>query len=198
MSVTLTNQDDQDQHQPATYPWTSLKGDSEGEKVENWFERAIWHNRCICSHCFARLRTHSELERDDWGNIVEETEYDEAAIEAFDVEAKGVIGTRTVRNDDEQVVDVVPITTHSARYLAFERTACGECGAVGGLAQSGKLSKAEAVDRVPALIERLQELDHGVDVDEVYDAVRSLKSDPERQDDKRIFATAAALGVKCG
>lgn len=181
------------------HPWTSLEGETEGEKVERWFENVIWTKREICSNCFARLRTTSEIVVDDWDNAVEVTTYADAAEKGQDVVSKGRIGVVTIRHDDGQVQGTAHLDDHSATYHSYERTTCGECGSVGGLATSDALSKAEAVDRVPSLISRLQEAGHDVDVDRVYRATRYLKSLPDRSDnDKRIFATAAALGVKHG
>lgn len=181
------------------HPWTSLDGDTEGEKVETWFENVVWTKREICSNCFARLRTTSEIVVDDWDNAVEVTTHAEAAEQGQDVVSKGRIGVVTVRHDDGQVEGTTHLDEHSAKYHSYERTACGECGSVGGLATSDALPKREAVDRVPALISRLEELGHAVDTGRVYRTVRHLKSIPERSDnDKRIFAAAAALGVKHG
>jgi hypothetical protein len=167
-----------DRSERQQYPWTGLAGESEGAKVETWFEQTIWMSPEICSHCFARLRTRSTVEKDDWGNVVEETVYAEAAVEGWDLEDP-------------------PGSAQSIHPLARERTTCGECGSVGGLASSDALPKAEAVDRVPELVARLEELGHVVDTDRVYRTVRRLKSDQDRSDDdKRVFATAAAMGIK--
>lgn len=170
----------QTQDQSDSYPWTGLSGDTRGDRVEEWFERAIWHNSEICSHCFARLRTHSELERNDWGHVVEETEYHDAAVQGYDLE-----------DPPADVPSVIPI--------ARQRTTCGECGSVGGRAMSDAMSEGEAVDRVPALVERLRELGHAVEIECVYSAVRQLKSNEDYTDnDKRAFAAAAAVGIKHG
>jgi len=180
-------------------PWTSHAGETEGQKVETWFENVIWGDHEICSNCFTRLRTTSEIVVDDWDNVVEETTYADAAEEGYDVVATGRIGTVTVRHDDGQVEGITHRDTHTAKYNAFERTTCGECGSVGGLAASDALPKGEAVDRVPALVDRLRELGLTVDAAHVYRAVRHLKSHEDRtDDDKRVFATAAAMGVKHG
>ena len=158
-------------------PWSDYADNkaSRGERVEAWFEAVIWHSREVCSHCFTPLRRLATIERDHWGNAVEVSTLTEGAVRGF---------------------DEVALDAHGAITKHPERTTCGECGSVGGLAMSDPLSEREAVDRVPALIERLESLGHVVDAGDVYDAVRELKTDPERQaNDKRIFATAAALGV---
>lgn len=163
-------------------PWSDYADNkaSRGERVEAWFEAVIWHSREVCSHCFTPLRRLATIERDHWGNAVEVSTLTEGAVRGFDHEP-------------------APPTAMGSAPLARERTTCGECGSVGGLAMSDPLSEREAVDRVPALIGRLESLGHVVDAGEVYDAVRELKTDPERQaNDKRIFATAAALGVMHG
>lgn len=161
-------------------PWAGISEDTEGKRILRWFERAIWHDRRTCSHCFAALRRVDELEKDDWGNVVQVSEYCEAAVEGFDKE-----------DPPESVPSAIP--------LARERTTCGECGSVGGLAQSDPLSKQAAVDRVPALVTRLEERGHSVDLELVYATVRHLKSAADYQDDdKRVFAAAAGRGIKHG
>jgi len=150
---------------------------ADGERVLDWFESLVWHDHQVCSECFARLKQSAVDERDDWGN-------------------EGTLSWRTESSGLGEAHIEPPDTIASVQPLPKQRTTCLDCGSVKGLAQSDALSTQEAVDRVPALTERLQEAGYRVDVDRVYGVVRRLKSDPERTDnDKRIFATAAALGV---
>lgn len=159
---------------PAPTPKESVA--KRADQALTFFEEAIWHNHEVCSHCFARLRKTSELQLDDWGNVVEETTYAAAATDGFDLEDP-------------------PETVASTHPLARERIVCEDCGSVGGLASGGNLSLDEAVERVPALVDRVQEAGYEIDVDVVYDTVRHLKStDDYRNDEKRIFAVAAYLG----
>lgn len=159
-------------------PWAGISEPTEGKRVLRWFERVVWHDREVCSHCFAPLRQTGEVVRNSWGHAVEVSEFQAAAEPGFDKEDP-------------------PASVASAIPLARERTTCGECGSVGGLAQSDTLAKHEATDRVPALIARLEALGHAVDTATVYQTVEQLKSDPDRaDDDKRIFATAAGCGIK--
>jgi len=160
----------------APSPDSSPRTEKAAEDALDDFEDDIWHNGGVCSHCFARLRSYTELERNDWGHIVEETSYSQAAEEGFDLD-----------DPAESVSSVYP--------LARERIVCGDCGSVGGLAASNTLSLDEAVDRVSPLVRRLREQGYSVNSDRVYSVVRYLKTQEEyRNDDKRIFAVAAYLG----
>ena len=151
---------------------------SRGERALDWFETLVWHDHQTCSECFARLKESATDVRDDWGNE----------------------GTLSWRTDSAELAEdhiEPPASIASVQPLPKQRTTCLECGSVRGLAQSDALSTQQAVDRVPALVERLQEAGYVVDVDRVYATVRDLKGNPEHtDDDKRIFATAAALGVQ--
>ena len=144
------------------------------EAAVDFIEDVAWHDHEVCSHCFSRLRSTSELELDDWGNVVEETTYADAATDGWDLEDS-------------------PETVANTQPLARKRIVCEECGSVGGLAQSDTLSLDEAVDRVPALVTRIREAGYQVDVNELYALVRKFKTSKHRNDDKRAFAVAAYL-----
>ncbi|WP_135302654.1 hypothetical protein [Haloarcula amylovorans] len=149
-----------------------------GEVALEWFETLVWHDHEVCSECFSRLRRSDTVERDDWGREDTASWRTPSAVQG------------------EELIDS-PATIANAAPKAVPRTTCGECGSVRGLSQSDTLSKRDALDRVPALVERLQEAGYFVDVQRVYDVVAHLKSHPDHEaDDKRIFAVAAAKGVQ--
>lgn len=162
-------------------PFGSRWGDSDasrGERALDWFETLIWHDAQVCSECFARLKQSATDVRDDWGN-------------------EGTLSWRTESAELGEDLVEPPESVASVQPLPRQRTTCLECGSVRGLAQSDALTTQQAVDRVPALVERLQEAGYRVGVGVVYESVEHLKSDSERtDDDKRIFATAAAMGVQ--
>lgn len=151
-----------------------------GERAERWFEILLWYDHAVCSECFARLKHSDVAERDAWGNLDNMSWRTDSAI----------LG--------EELIEP-PASVASCYPKPESRTTCAECGSVRGLSQSDALSKQQAVDRVPALIDRLREAGYAVHEDAVYRAVRHLKGLQRHTDnDKRIFAMAAALGVKHG
>jgi len=175
----------------------SLNLTASGDRALAFFERRIWHDRHICSHCFARLRRATTDARGDWGKDTEQTWRTDSVIDGYDVIAKSAVGEQTTRHPDGKVSGTEPKEITTATYVIVSRITCGECGSVGGKANTGTLSKREAVNRVPRLVERLREQGFAVDVDEVFDVVRTLKSSPDYEsDDKHIFAAAAAMGIK--
>lgn len=160
-------------------PWAGRPGKTAGQKLLAWFEDVIWHDRHVCSHCFQRLRRTADLEADEWGNIVTVSNRTDAAVHGHKLD-----------HPPDTVVSDIP--------LARPRVTCGNCGSVGGLAQGDTLSEQAAVDRVPALIERVRERGHAIDEDVVYDVVRHLKTSDYRNDDKRVFAAAVGVGIRRG
>ncbi|WP_135363459.1 hypothetical protein [Halosimplex halophilum] len=176
----------------------SLTLTASGDRALAFFERRIWHDGHICSGCFARLRRSTTDEHGDWGETTEQTWRTDDAVDGHDVLAKGTVGVETTRHPaDGKVTGTAPKRESTSTYHVVPRTTCGECGSVGGRAGSETLSTGEAIDRVPRLVERLREQGFAVDADRVFDVVRHLKTTPDRaSDDKRIFATAAAMGVE--
>jgi len=137
----------------------------------------VWHDHAVCSECFARLKRSDVAERDDWGREGTMSWRTESAVLAEDLV-----------EPPASVANVAP--------KPEAKTACVECGSVRGLSQSETLSTSEAINRVPALVARLQEAGYEVKTSVVYHIVEHLKSREEyTTDDKRIFAAAAALGV---
>jgi len=134
-----------------------------------WFEEHVWHTHQICSNCFARLKHSQEVQRDAWGH----TETDSWRSE-----------TATLEHGHDPLPDP-------------PKTTCEECGSMRGLKQYDTLSKGQAVDRVPELVDRVQEAGFLVDVGTVYGVVREYKrSEDHASNDKEIFAVATALGVE--
>jgi len=149
-----------------------------GQHALRWFETMVWHDHAVCSECFARLKRSDTAERDDWGREDTMSWRTDAAV----------LG--------EALVDP-PASVANCAPMPEAKTTCVECGSVRGLSQSETLSTDEAIDRVPALAARLQEAGYHVQTDVVYHVVEHLKGKAEHTaDDKRIFATAAALGVR--
>lgn len=138
----------------------------------------IWHEHSVCSECFTLLKRSDIAERDDWGN-------------------KETYSWRTDEASLGEALVQPPPTVANCAPKAEQRTTCNECGSVRGLSQSDTLSTSAAIDRVPALVSRLREAGYAVEKSRVYDSVRHLKSlERHEADDKRIFAVAAALGVR--
>ena len=166
---------------PQWGPFAPRWGDrdaSRGERALDWFETLVWHDHQVCSECFSRLKRSATDVRDDWGN--EET-----------------LSWRTDQACMGEDLVEPPDSIASVQPMPKQRTTCLDCGSVGGLAQSDALATDAAIERVPALIERLREAGYRVVADTVYDTVRHLKGNPDHTDnDKRIFAAAAAQGVQ--
>jgi|GEM_PF-1182012 len=175
----------------------SLNLTASGDRALAFFERRIWHDGHICSGCFARLRRSETDQTDDWGNEETQTWRTDDAVHGHDVLAKASVGTETVRHPDGQVEGTAPRYESTSTYHIIPRTTCGECGSVGGRADSGTLSIDEAIDRVPQLVERMREQGFAIDEDRVFDHVRHLKTSPDHSsDDKFVFAAAVAMGVE--
>lgn len=150
------------------HPGWGPRNSSRDERALAWFDELVWHDHQVCSNCFSRMKVSRTFARDDWGN-------------------KGSDSWRTEEATLEHGHDPLPDPP---------KTTCNVCGSMGGLKQFDTLSAGDAVDRVPDLIDRLQEAGHLVDVGTVYGIVRKLKgSEDHTSDDKEIFAVAAALGV---
>lgn len=140
------------------------------ERVLDWFDERIWANHRICTNCFARIKQFQTITRDHWGN--EDT-------------------------DEWRTTTATLEHAHGNDLPDPPHTTCEDCGSVRGLSQYDTLSEADMVDRVPALVDRLEEAGHQVAVGVVYDAVRELASDEDWEaNDKEIFAVAAGLGVE--
>ena len=153
-----------------------------GEHALEWFEDEIWHDHRVCSNCFAALKATCWLEWTDNGK----QKSTEDAWRTPDAE----LG-EDLEDPPESVVSVQPKAT--------SRTTCRQCGSVGGLSQRDPLDRQTARQCGLRLARRLGDRGYDVDEYELVAVVGQLKSDPERQaDDKKIFATAAALGVKHG
>lgn len=142
-----------------------------GETALEWFERLVWHDHHVCSECFAPLK-------------LGDPEPGESALEP-----------RTGRACLGEDLIEPPASVVNCAPKAQVRTTCLECGSVRGLSQGETLSTSEAIDRVPALVARLQEAGYVVDSDRVYDVVRHLKESDYSSRDRHIFAAAAAMGV---
>jgi hypothetical protein len=159
-------------------PWT------DGDRAEDWFDDEIWHDYQICSNCFCRLKrgVDATVEQGTDGKMMDISESWRTG--------DAVLG--------EDLIDA-PASAINASPKAEPRTTCMDCGSVRGLASSDAFTLGEALDRVPAIAARLRECGHLVDEDVMFDTVRYLKTDEDWTDnDKCIFATAAALGVKHG
>jgi len=150
-----------------------------GAHALRWFETMIWHDHAVCSECFARLKRSDIAERDHWGNEDTMSWRTESAV----------LGEDHIEP---------PASVANCAPMPESKTTCAECGSVRGLRQSDTLSKDAAINRVPALAARLQEAGYHVQTDHIYRAVAHLKSQRGQyaENDKRIFATAAALGVQ--
>lgn len=151
-----------------------------GERALAFFEAVVWADRAICSNCFARVRRRT----------VDAAETDEGSVRR-----DGAAGWTqdAVRGED---LEAPPESAVGVKPLARSRITCGACGSVGAIAQWDTLSRREALERVPALVERVEERGYRIDAAVVRRAVRHLKSQPDHgADDKRVFATAVALGV---
>jgi len=138
------------------------------ERALAWFDARVWHEHEVCSNCFVRLKHSQTVERDAWGN--EDTDSWRS-------------NSATLEHGHDPLPDP-------------PKTTCNECGSMRGLKQFDTLSVDDAVDRVPDLVDRIQEAGHQVNVGTVYGIVREYKGSEEHtSDDKEIFALAAALGV---
>lgn len=74
---------------------------------------------------------------------------------------------------------------------------CDECGAAPDTTPSETPSRSSMLDRVPALVERLERRGLTVDVDAIYDTVRHLKTQPEHSGRATdIWRAATAVGVQ--
>lgn len=151
-----------------TSPARNSQGDLDSDSAREFFEEVVWHDHQICSNCFSRLKVSRTFARDDWGN----------------------------QDSDSWRTDVATLEHGHDPLPDPPQTTCNHCGSMRGLKQFDTLSVGEAVDRVPALVDRLHEAGHLVDVGTVYGIVRRFKANEEHtSDDKEVFATAAALGV---
>ena len=175
------------------------------------FERHIWHNSTICNNCFTRCKRSTTFERDDWGNRVEVLNRTEHATDGYASDSTDSWGEQTVRITEDlagldhwedgtqvpRVVDVEPIGVHGYRPQYRYRTTCGECGSVRLLAQEDDLSKLEMLQRVPALVGRLEEQGIAVSERVTRRTVRKLKSvDRIQGKDREIFERAVKLGIR--
>jgi len=160
--------------QRTTNPSTSR---IQGRRALRWFDRAIWHDYRICSECFARVKESATDERDEWGNLSTRSWRTPSASIGYDLE-----------DPPSSIASTVPISR--------PRTTCEECGSVRAIRTSETLTKREALDRVPALAERLREEGYDVDEELMEFAVGHCKSESNLSgDDRHVFAAAAAFGI---
>lgn len=140
------------------------------ERVLAWFDTVIWTRPSVCSNCFRRIK----------GNF-------EATVETR--------SGRRIQVDDSWRTEHATLEYGHDPQPDPPQTTC-ECGSMGGRAAYDTLAEQAMVDRVPRLVDRLEDAGYQVATGIVYDVVRLLATDPDyRLNDKRIFATAAALGV---
>ena len=169
------------------------------ETALSFFEDAVWHNPDVCSNCFARVkrRYRATVETADGKehDVDDAWRTDDASLGETS-EFLRSRGTVTVRNEANAVVGTTGREPARGTTRHQARTTCDACGSVRAIKQTDTLAKTDALDIVPALVERLREQGHAVDADIVGDVVYELKSS-ERWEayDKEIFAVAAALGV---
>lgn len=139
------------------------------------FEELIWTNPEICSNCFARCKEIDEHNR-PLGARGDVTYPSQSTARTPD----GVRG-EDVKEHDE----------HGAMRTHPPRTACENCGSVGLLAQDNSLSREEALGRVDAIADRLEEDGWTIDRDRARSFVSILKrSESLTNLDWEIFAAA--------
>lgn len=190
---------------PATAPSTDrITGADPAQSLEaaiEFFEELVWHDWRTCSNCFALMKRDYWAEgKDESGKYKEiEESWRTADAELGYVKqptAHDQVGERTVRDDEGIVVGTEARDEHGHHVAHLPRSTCSQCGSVRGLRQFDTLSVADALDRVPRLVERLRIAGYAVDERAVRAALERIKrEDRWTQHDKECFAVAAALGV---
>lgn len=161
------------------------RGDeSRGTRALRWFDDHLFENPEICSNCFSRIRDHTEHD-DTAGRLGTGNRPTETLERAGD----GIVG-----QDERRLDDYGEITS------SFSRTYCGECGSPGGRADGSHILSLQAMWwRADNIVRRLHEQGYYPDLETFYDAIETLKTNPDRQGrDREIFAAATYLAIERG
>lgn len=159
-------------------PQSTLPVHTPPERPEDAFEQAIWYNHEICNHCFERCK------RTLTGRVVHDIGYRD-----FEHVDRLPTAERAIATDETD--------EYGYRPLYRPSTACATCGSVRLTANSDILSTQELVDRVPALVDRLQEEGFRVEAEPIYRFIRHAKSLESLQGkDREIFERAVKMGVE--
>lgn len=166
----------------------------------SFFEETIWHNPDVCTNCFSRVKRRYQATEEKADGKQLDIDEDWRTPDGTLGETSEIVRSRgavTVRNANNAVVGVESREPARGTTRNDARTTCNECGSVRAIKQTDTLSKTNALDIIPALVERLREQGHPVNADAVGTAVYKLKSDEKFEAyDKEVFATAVALGVE--
>jgi hypothetical protein len=162
----------------------SASSGSEAARALRRFDDLLFANPEVCSHCFARIRDHTEhtdapANRLGTGNRPTET---------LERAGSGTVGQDVTDHDE-----------YGARQSYHGRTYCGECGSPGGTNLDHTTDKQTLRRRLDAIVRRLHEAGMRPDLATLYGAALSLKADPDHQgQDRELLATAVHLGLKHG
>lgn len=159
------------------------------------FDRAIWHNACVCNNCLRRVK---------------DVEAATLGMGNHDVEAHTRTPNATL-DQDERIVEYVDGATGSERRgeagesirrpgpkrVAVPRTTCTNCGHIGCWAEDKDRSRIDATRLCKRIFPWLRELGVEHDRKTIAKYVWRAKGDPDEQgSDVEIFRDAVAAGVK--
>jgi hypothetical protein len=162
----------------------SATTDSEASRALRRFDDLLFANPEVCSHCFARIRDHTEhtdapANRLGTGNRPTET---------LERAGAGVVGQ-----------DVTDHDAYGAKQSYHGRTYCGACGSPGGTNLDHTTDKQALRRRLDAIARRLHEAGHYPDLATLYGTALSLKAKPDHQGkDREVLAAAVHLALKRG
>jgi hypothetical protein len=149
---------------------------------------AIWHDPGVCSNCFERITVGRDLARPKGGG--------DSGLDTEHISWRTPAGTHGERLEEP------PATVANVYPLPKGASTCAECGSVQGLAMftaDSDLSRRDALQRVPTLVERVRELGHAISEPWVRATVRRGKTvDKWQGQDKAIFTAAINVGLEHG
>lgn len=171
-------------HTPHPTVDSDTSSQSRSQRALRLFDDLIFENPETCSQCFGRIRDRTEhdvsADRLGTGNRPTET-----ITRAGD----GIVGQDDTTHD-----------AYGAQRTYRAKTYCGVCGSPSGRADGAHIcSLQQARRRADNIIRRLHRLGYYPDVQALYSAIETLKTDPDHQgQDREIFATATYLAIERG
>lgn len=148
-----------------------------------FFDDLLFGNPEVCSHCFSRIRDHTENDPEQSHQTLGTGNHPNETLERSGV---GILG-----------IDIEDMNEYGSQQSTRARTYCGECGTDRGKARGDHIHSWYDAQRIAdRLVRRLNEQGWYPDVDKLYNTIDHLKSQPDRQgQDREIFATAVWIAT---